>query len=139
MANQTHAGAPPLAALRSALNLTDAEWEAVQQQGFVSRKSRGRRGTVYLLRFRLHGKQVARYLGTNQQQVQAIQQALKTCQRPRALRRRLRNRIRQMRSLLSAIKPQIEPYAQATGHYFHGHTLRRRRQQLPRSREPAAT
>jgi hypothetical protein len=134
MSRQTEASAPALATLFQELNLTDAERQAVREQGFVHRKSRGRRGAVFFLRFRLNGKQMARYLGTDAERARTIQLALESWQRPHALRRRLRKRIREMRTLLATVKAQIAQYAVARGDgCFHRRTLRQ-----PRARRSTA-
>ena len=48
------------------LGLTEQDYGALAQQGFVSHEYRGIAGPYYKLRFRLAGQQCTRYLGSDQ-------------------------------------------------------------------------
>jgi hypothetical protein len=131
MPAETQSSPKALEAPWTALNLTAEEWLAVQCQGYVSSKPRGQRGCVYYLRFRVHGRQKARYLGSDPERAKAVQAAIEAQRRPRRALARLRRRLREVRTYLASMKPQLEPYALAAGFHFHGRAIRRRKKQPP--------
>ena len=83
---------PPLALVR--LGLTTAELETLRRQGSVSRERRGRRW-LYKLRFRVDGRQVTRYVGTDVEKAAEVQQGLREWQGDRHLDLELGRLVRQ--------------------------------------------
>lgn len=109
------------------LSLTVAERTALARQGSVSAESRHRNGTVFKLRFRLDGRQIVRYLGTDPAAAAAVRRELDQLQnavRTRAMSRRL---VRSARKVLRDNKQALRPEAERAGFHFHGHAVRRRR------------
>jgi len=85
----------PADSLLTEVELSPEAMAAMARQGFVRAEQRGRRSVVYKLRFRLGGRQVVRYLGTDRVRAQAVQAALDTWQ----VKRRMEVTVNQKTSL----------------------------------------
>jgi len=113
------------------LNLTLEELQALRKEGFVAAERRGRAAVIFKLRFRLAGRQQARYLGADPQRAAAIRAALVVQQQPRRLeqnlKRRLASHIATAQAVLQSIKPRLAEHVLEAGFRFHGRRLRRSR------------
>jgi len=107
------------------LGLTAEEIAILRQQGFVSREERGAGTVVFKLRFRLHGRQRVKYLGTDADRCNAIAVQLKQLQRARHIDAKLRKLNRAAAKLLRESKRRLEPLVAQCGRHFHGRTIRR--------------
>lgn len=108
------------------LQLGAQELQALRHQGFVSRERRGG-CRVYRLRFRMEGRQVTRYVGTDAAQAAEVQQGLDLWQGKRRLERKLGRLAREAGRQLTRAKLQLtEPLARR-GFGFHGRSVRRAR------------
>jgi hypothetical protein len=110
-----------------ALDLSPDAMAAIARQGFISAERRGRRSRVYKLRFRLSGRQVVRYLGTDAGHAQAIQAALDAWQAKRRMELYLRSRLIQSRAITRSCKLRLEKYVAQGGLRFHGFAIRKPR------------
>ncbi len=109
------------------LPLTDVEHAALVRQGSVSAEPRHRRSTVYKLRFRLDGRQVVKYLGTDPAAAAVVRRELEQLQRAVRTRAASRRLVRSARALLRDNKQMLRPELERAGFHFHGHAVRRRR------------
>lgn len=103
------------------------EESAMLSSGCVCAEARGRRSTIYKLRFRCAGRQVVRYLGADSGFAEYVRSRLRMFQRPRRCQRELRQRARQARRLLKDTKAGMAPLLESEGYRFHGLAIRRRR------------
>lgn len=85
------------------------------------------RSTIFKLRFRIHGKQRVKYLGSDIQRVAAIQLELDEVQKGRVFDRQFRDLNRLARELLKESKQRLLPLVNGTGLTFHGRAIRRTR------------
>ncbi len=116
------------------IGLTAEEVTALERQGFVSAESRGRKCTVYKLRFRIGGRQRVRYVGTDPVLADAAREALHCLQKGRLTERELRSLTSEANRLLRESKSRLLPFAEAAGYRFHGRALRQtRRPRLQKS------
>ena len=115
-------GEPPLALMR--LGLKTAELETLRRQGFVSRECRGGRW-LYKLRFRVDGRQVTRYVGTDVRKAAEVQQGLTEWQGERHLELELGRLARQAGRELRRAKRQLAEQMADRGLNFHGLAVRR--------------
>lgn len=115
---------PPLALAR--LGLTTAELETLRRQGSVSRERRGRRW-LYKLRFRVDGRQVSRYVGTDAGKAAEVRQGLHQWQRERHLDLELGHLARQAGRELRRAKQKLDEQMAERGLGFHGLAVRRPR------------
>lgn len=118
--------APRVHGLKS-LSLTAAERTALARQGSVSAESRHRAGTVYKLRFRVNGRQVVKYLGTDPAAAAVVRRELEQLQRAVRTRTVSRRLVRSARALLRDNKQALRPEFERAGFFFHGYAVRRRR------------
>jgi 7-keto-8-aminopelargonate synthetase-like enzyme len=109
------------------LHLAASELEALSRQGFVAPEQRRSGAIVFKLRFRVAGRQMVRYVGTDPARAAAVRAALEVLQQRRRLMRRLAARTAALRALLRSIKSRLAGELAATGLQFHGRRLRRRR------------
>ena len=117
-------GEPPLALAQ--LGLSTAELEVLRRQGFVSRECRGGRW-LYKLRFRVDGRQVTRYVGTNAREAAEVQQGLMQWQGKRHLDLELGRLARQTGRELRRAKQKLKEQMAERGLGFHGLVVRRAR------------
>ena len=117
-------GEPSLALVR--LGLTAAELETLRRQGSVSRERRGRR-RLYKLRFRVDGRQVTRYVGTDEGKAAEVRQGLHEWQGERHLDLELGRLARQAGRELRRAKRKLEEQMVERGLGFHGLAVRRPR------------
>jgi len=117
------------------LGLTPEECDSLRRQGFVAAERRGPACVVFKLRFRMRGRQVVRYLGTDPEWADTVRRALSAWQSPQHAQRLLRRTERDSRRLLRSVKPRLIQAVEAAGLKFHGRQIRRPRQSmaLPRS------
>ena len=116
------------------VGLTAEEITAVKRQGVVSAELRGRKCTVFKLRFRIDGRQRAKYLGTGAALADTVREALRRLQKSKWIDQNLQALVREANRLLRESKSQLLPFADAAGYRFHGRTLRR-----PRRPDPTKT
>jgi len=117
------------------LGLTPEELDSLRRQGFVASERRGPACIVFKLRFRMGGRQVVRYLGTDRDWADTVRRALSAWQSPQHAQRLLRQTERDSRRLLRSVKLRLIQAVEAAGLKFHGRQIRRPRQSmaLPRS------
>jgi len=109
------------------LNLAPEELRELTRQGFIAREYRGDSGPFFKIRFRVRGRQIVRYLGSDVHTAAAVARELRALQAGRRLARFLGRLRAQARRLLRRAKRRLEPLLRARGFYLHGHTVRRRR------------
>jgi hypothetical protein len=107
------------------LDLTAEEIAVLRQQGFITREVRGAGTVVFKLRFRLHGRQRVKYLGTDADRCDAIAVQLERLQRARRIDAKLRKLNRAAAKLLRESKRRLEPLVAQCGRHFHGRAIRR--------------
>lgn len=113
------------AALRR-LSLSQEELQCLCRQGFVAGELHsGRR--IYKLRFRIAGRQRVKALGSDEAFAQAVRNELRHLQMPRASLRELNEMARKARAAIRSANQQLRSSLEATGMYFHGHAVRRKR------------
>jgi hypothetical protein len=113
--------APP--ANLAALALAPEDLESLRKQGSVCREYRRGR-SIYKLRFRRGGRQVARYLGTDPFTAAAIAGELHAWQSERRQFLELRRLDAQARRLLRETKHRLEQDLLSLGYHFHGLEIR---------------
>lgn len=106
------------------LALCEEDFLALGHQGFVSKELRRNR-TYYKLRYRVRGRQRARYVRADQ--VATVEDELCQLQAQVRLHKRVRAHVRQARSLLRATKQKHRDLLAEDGHAFHGYEIRRSR------------
>jgi hypothetical protein len=121
------------------LDLTEADYQALRQQGFVSAERRGPSGVPYYrLRWRMRGRQQVRGLGRLPAVADRVRQELAALQDARRAERQLRRAFRTARALFREAKGRLKGPLAERGIHFHGYETRRRRRTaspaLPRSR-----
>jgi len=117
---------PALATLR----LEPGDLSRLMCQGSVAQERRGDHA-YFRLRFRRHGRQVARYIG-DAATAAIVMKELARLQTRRRLGREFAQLSRAGRRLLRETKVALEPVVIAHGMYFHGRTIRQpRRSRLP--------
>jgi hypothetical protein len=107
------------------LGLTVEERAALARQGFLATERRGGMNPIYKLRFRLHGRQVVKYVGTNPDVAKAIRGAVAALQQDRRQARRLRRLAEEAQRTLRRAKRELGPLLEAAGLRFHGYAVRR--------------
>jgi hypothetical protein len=107
--------------------LTPQHWDALRRQGHVAAERRARGRPVYKLRFRIPGRQIVRYLGTDPALAEEVRQELAQLQRPRRVERQLRRLRQEAATALREAKAASEPLLNARGLRYHGYALRRPR------------
>ncbi len=110
----------------ASLGLCPEAWDALAEQGSLCAEA-GRAGPVYKLRFRLGGKQQARYVGRKPAFIALIRHELVRLQAESRSRQRLRRLLREAKQCLRKTKRQVEPSLARSGHVFHGRAIRRQR------------
>jgi len=108
------------------LKLETRELQALRHQGFVSRERRGS-CSVYRLRFRVDGRQVTRYVGTDVENAAEVQQSLAEWQAERSLDLELGRLAREAGRKLTRAKQQLTEQLASRGFGFHGLNVRRAR------------
>lgn len=108
------------------LKLGTKEVRALRHQGFVSRERRGR-CWVYRLRFRVDGRQVTRYVGTDAVKAAVVQQGLAEWQAKRHLDLELGRLAKEAGRELRRAKQQLTEQLAKRGLGFHGLGVRRTR------------
>ena len=107
--------------------MTPQQWDALRLQGTVAAERRARGRPVYKLRFRIRGRQIVRYLGTDPALAEEVRQELAQLQRPRRVERQLRRLRQEAATALRQAKAASEPLLNARGLRYHGYALRRPR------------
>ena len=115
------------------LHLEPGDLSHLMRQGSVAQERRGDHA-YFRLRFRRHGRQIARYIGDSATATIVIKE-LARLQTRRRLGREFAQLSQAGRRLLRETKVALEPLVIAHGMYFHGRTIRQPR----RSRLPIAT
>jgi hypothetical protein len=93
----------------------------------------------YRLRFRVQGRQVVRYIGTDANVAAAVQQALERLQADHRDDRQLRQQAAEARRTLRRLQQALEPSLVAAGYRYHGRAIRRRRPPSGPSRGESVT
>jgi hypothetical protein len=109
----------------ASLGLDGEDIASIADQGFVSQDRRGDR-IYHKLRFRRHGQQRVRYIGGAARAI-TVQAELKALQHDLRFRRRIAVLARSVPSALRTAREKLQPLAESQGYYFHGHALRKRR------------
>lgn len=117
------------------LNLSAAQLRALRKQGFVRGISKGRQGVTFKLCFRMEGRQVSVNIGRSHERAAAVQQALETHQAPRGLRACFESRRRELRRIVTSLRPHLDAELAALGLRRHGLTVRRIRNPLELQQE----
>jgi hypothetical protein len=126
LAAQKNLDAEPPELLRE-LGLTIEEVAALQRQGSVVPRQRGRSSTVFELRFRIDGRQRRRYLGSSASRARAVEGALHAWRQGRDELRQLQAAEQAAGRHLRASRQRLQPLLAAAGYAFHGRVLRRTR------------
>lgn len=108
----------------SRLVLSEEEFGALARQGFIRREARGNK-TIVRLRYRVHGRQRARYVSPRD--AAAIEAELALLQRQVRAWRRLNGLAAVARKVLAQRRLRLAPLVEARGNHFHGHQIRRLR------------
>jgi hypothetical protein len=108
----------------SRLVLSDEEIGALARQGFIRSETR-RSKTIFRLRYRVNGRQRARYVSPRD--AAAIEAELALLQRLVRARRRLNGLATLARKVLGHRRSTLAPLVEARGYHFHGHQIRRLR------------
>jgi hypothetical protein len=106
------------------LVLSDEDFGALARQGTVRSEKRGSK-TVFRLRFRVQGRQCARYVRAAD--AAALQAELALLQRRVRACRRLARLAALARQLLRERKSALTPLLESQGYHFHGQQIRRAR------------
>ena len=115
---------PRLARLR----LSEADFTALQRQGFVSTERLPSGSPCHKLRFRGDdGKQHVRYIGIDEEAKAKVEQELEELQADRRLDRELLRLTRDARALLREVKRRLTPELAGARVKFHGNELRQTR------------
>lgn len=113
----------------AALGLDGDDLRSLARQGFVSCDRRGER-RYYKLRFRRNGRQIVRYLGS-EQDASIVQGELDRLQVRLRLERELRVKARMSIQAIRVAKDSLAPLLGEMGYEFHGHAIRRFRKSWP--------
>jgi hypothetical protein len=111
------------------LSLDDAERAALRTNGFIACEQR-RYCRVYKLRFRAHGRQRVRYLGTDAAAAQQLQDELVVWQASTRADRELRHAVQEALQAIRISNTLLELYVLSLGLKFHGRAIRRPRRKL---------
>lgn len=115
-----------------ALDLIPVQLQALRRQGSVHREQRGKRATIYKLRFRYQGRQHVKYLGTDEAAALRMQAALRQWQAAKQRRRAQRQLLKRASQMLRTSKQTLTPLLEAEGYHYHGQAIRRRRKSVSR-------
>jgi hypothetical protein len=107
------------------LNLTEAEFGALRNQGFVSEEPRNGQ-LYYKLRFRCNRRQRVRVIGFDPARAQAVASELQVLQHDVHVRRRFAASGSQLRRHLRDAKSRLEPLLWEHGFHYHGREIRKR-------------
>jgi len=110
----------------AALQLSNADLDALARQGFIAAERRGE-NRYYRLRFRRGGRQQTRYIGSLDR-AQAVQAELDSLQSEVQLQRRLAALGRDAARSLRDAKRQLQPLLEGRGFHFHGQAIRKYRE-----------
>jgi hypothetical protein len=110
--------------LLNGLALTDEELSALTRQGFIRGEKRGQK-TVFRLRFRVDGRQRARYVSRHHAVSLGAELAL--LQKRVRAHRRVTRLAALARQALRHRRLTLAPILEMRGLHFHGHQIRRRR------------
>jgi hypothetical protein len=99
---------------------------ALARSGSVHFELRGRR-RIAKLRFRISGKQVSKYLGSDLDFISQVNAELTTLQSSRRSELALHHVVAQARAAMRLSKKRLAPQLAATGLVFHGFYIRRPR------------
>lgn len=106
------------------LALSAEELSSLARQGFIRSETRGSK-TIYRLRYRVHGRQRARYVSPRD--AAALEGELASWQRQVRARRRLNELVALARKLLAQRRATLAPLLAEQGYHFHGYQIRRSR------------
>ena len=110
--------------LLNRLALSEEEFVALTQQGFIRSEKRGRK-TIFRLCYRLRGRQRVRYVSPLD--AAAFEAELGVLQRGVRARRRVARLVALGREALRLRRTTLAPQLEARGYHCHGHQIRRRR------------
>ncbi len=110
------------------LRLLPDELKALSTQGFVIEERRGKR-SYYKLRFRCHGRQRVRYLGSCAEVAEQIRLEVDELQRWHKRDREFARLSRRARVVMRDVKSMLEPLLGKEGCYFYGNEVRTMRSQ----------
>lgn len=109
------------------LGLSPEQLDALARQGFLAQEDRGGKKPVYKLRFRLHGRQIVKYVGTDPGFVAEVRQDLLALQQAHRQARELQKLMHEANLVLRSSKCSLQPALAAAGWRFHGYAVRRAR------------
>ena len=118
------------------LRLGLEQLEALKTQGFVAREQRGEK-CFYKLRFRLHQKQIVRYLGGSAELAAQVASELQELQSAKRSLAELKRGAREVRTVLRQSKKVLAPILLPLGFHFYGRELRLRRLGVGRNQKLA--
>jgi hypothetical protein len=116
--------APEAFPLLHRLALSDEELRGLTRQGVIRSERRGSK-TIFRLRYRVLGRQRARYV--SRRDAAALEAELGTLQRQVRARRRLTRLAVLARQALRIRRSTLLPLLESRGFHFHGHQIRRSR------------
>jgi hypothetical protein len=114
--------APEAFPLLNRLALSDEELGALSRQGFIRSERRGGK-TIFRLRYRIRGRQHARYVSPRD--AAALEAELGLLQKRVRAHRRLTGLAALARQVLRHRRSTLAPLLAARGYHFHGHQIRR--------------
>ena len=109
------------------LGLTQVDLDALARQGFVAPEKGCSGHRRFKLRFRMDGKQVVRYIGTDPIRAARIERELEILQCEHRSDRQLQRQLRMARAALRESKRILAPVLQEMGYQYHGYAIRRPR------------
>jgi len=108
--------------LLNRLALSDEELGVLTQKGLIRSERRGGK-TIFRLRYRVRGRQHARYVSPRD--AAALEAELGLLQRQVRAHRRLTGLAALARQVLRHRRSTLAPLLAARGYHFHGHQIRR--------------
>ena len=108
--------------LLNRLGLGDEELDALTRQGFIRSECRAGK-TIFRLRYRVRGRQHARYVSPRD--AAALEAELGLLQKRVRAHRRLTRLAALARQLLRYRRSTLVPLLAPLGYHFHGHQIRR--------------
>jgi len=107
------------------LGIEPAHFPNLAVQGFLSTEDRGGKRPIVKLRYRVGGRQVVKYVGTDPKVIRSVRDDLRRLQHDHRQDRDLRRLARVARALLRHAKRQLGPLLAAHGWTFHGYAIRK--------------
>lgn len=109
------------------VGLTSEEIAAVKCQGVVCQEARGRKSSIFKLRFRVDGRQRVQYLGSDPAYAETVREELRSIRKGKLMDKRLRSLVSEAKRLLRQSISRLQPLVEPIGISFHGRALRQAR------------